>query len=476
MSRLQRRLIDSKVPSNGPSRQSSRPGSRSSSVMGSRIHSDDEDEYTSVAFLNSEAYADALAEGFDKLLGLEDGEKIPRDRFSESIEILNTDRRNTSLEARELALRTVVSIISQKYEPEKLDHTIFEIFEKSFRMSRSEIESLLSLQAICIYAAASIEDSFESITMLLPKVFNSLSNESMTITIRANMALAYSLLQYFVHYGSGAFKADEVVEELVDLAGECNADESPLASAALLGAGLITSIIPNPNNVIENLLDLFIDMLDKSSVDIKLAAGKVIALYFQIYGYQLEDDDGINEIPMIDVEELLLKLDELLAESSKKIKKKDKREQKSLFRDVIKTVRLFSNEEARSAITEEDLLITHIKISRSKSLTIDSWKKLLLVQHYKWIYGAGIHTQIANNAFIQASVRDTDYVPFGEYKYSSLNDPESPGEPAEEVKSDIEKRHKDNTLQRTKLRNAQRRDKYQHQAEALDYEVEELVI
>lgn len=413
------------------SRQSSKPASRSPSRLGSKYHSDDEDDYTSNNNnVDLFTQADELANSLSQLQvsngeGGDDSRSggKAKDKFQECIEILENDRRTSSLEAREGALLLILSDITQKYDPDKISDRLMSLLVMAYKNSRSDLESMLSLQALCIVSAS--EDSeidLEQINSVLPKLWSAITHkdDQEKNSVKSNMIYSYCLLQYFMLFGSGAYNVETIVENLMQLAEETSGEEAPVISAAILSAGLLTSIMPTPNSIIDQYLPSLIDFLDHQSLDVKLASGKVIALYFQIYNYQevLDedfdpedgDDDGeLDHIQFIDYHEMYTKLKDLASQSAKKIGKKDKKEQKSLFKDVTNTIELFASKSSRHSLTSEDLIITHLRLSRSKSMSVDSWNKLLLIQMYKWLYGPGIHTHIANNSFIQETVKAASY-------------------------------------------------------------------
>jgi hypothetical protein len=470
----QRRLELSgiKAPSSNTGSRSGRSSAHASrspsrSRLGSRLPSDDEDDYTSNAFLTPKKPADQITEALDALL-LQDAlttAKEQKDKFADYEELLNSDRRNTSLEAREHALMTIITIISQKYEPERINMALFGTLTKAFMTSRSGLESLLALQAICIAFAVDLDEGLDHAKTVSDKLFPQLSDDKLSVNIRANLTFGYSLLQFIINYGGGGFKVDGVIESLVDLAGGCNVDESTIAAAAIMGVGLLTTTVPSPNNMIVDVLAVLIDFLNSGATEIRLAAGKVIGLYYQIYLYDEDsnlgdfgDDSDDDTIPFIDHEELLVKLREIVAESSKKLSKKNKREQKSLFRDVISTVETFSSSETRNNLTSEDLTITHVNLSKGKSLLIDSWSKLILTQHYKWAYGPGIHTQIANNPFIKETIQEASIVLRDSY-YQSDDVVSAPPTPVYKQKEDDKRNIGRLQEERQRARIMERREK-----------------
>lgn len=372
-------------------------------------------------------HADALADTLDNLLLDEDeGAIASKDKFSEGVEMLSTDRRNTSLEAREKALADIISVIAKKYEPEKITHHLVTILAKCFMTSRSETETLLAVQALCICAAvdcALVQELVEG--PVLTKIEGSIQQpDARSLTARANMIVGYSLLQFFLNYGGGGFKLEEIIESLLENAQNCSDNDAPVASAAILGAGLVTSCHPHPNALVEDFLAWVTGFLSSGSTSVKLAAGKLIGLYYQLYDYgdevesQGSDDGAVSEedpIPDVDQKELEDQLRQIIADSSKRVGKREKRERKSLFKDVLSTVEQFSSPTLRNNIKAEDLQITHMKLSRSKSLSIDSWAQLILLQHLKWAYGYSIHTQIANNPTVKEAFEELRYMESGSY-------------------------------------------------------------
>ncbi len=88
-------------------------------------------------------------------------------------------------------------------------------------------------------------------------------------------------------------------------------------------------------------------MLDLEDMDIRIAAGETLALLFDVLreisetedqDFDLYDYDGF-----VDIAELLEKLKDLSASSSQHISKKDRAKQKSVFKDILKSVQVTQN-------------------------------------------------------------------------------------------------------------------------------------
>ncbi|KAM9908916.1 hypothetical protein OXX69_005865, partial [Metschnikowia pulcherrima] len=63
---------------------------------------------------------------------------------------------------------------------------------------------------------------------------------------------------------------------------------------------------------------------------------------------------------------------------------------------------------------------THVKLSRSKTLSINSWFLYFRLLHLKWCFGFGLHDQLVENPEIKSLLR----APSSKYqqKYSSGDD------------------------------------------------------
>ena len=83
---------------------------------------------------------------------------------------------------------------------------------------------------------------------------------------------------------------------------------------------------------LESNLEVFENLLEAGNVDLRIATGEaVVVLYESAYDH---DEDFANYL----VENLIPRLQELAKDSHKYRSKKDRKEQKSSFRDILKTV------------------------------------------------------------------------------------------------------------------------------------------
>lgn len=214
--------------------------------------------------------------------------------------------------------------------------------------------------------------------------------------------------------------------------------ESLIAVAGLHGVGCLLTLLQRNdflNGVIEELMPKLVELLDnEENIEISKASGRVIGLCYEIFSYNNEEEEDDEEefnfnSPYYEQEQLVSILTRLTNLSSKKISKKDKKEVHSIFRDILNTIKNYSKKETRVEIykkSEEGMEIlnssmdsNYIKLSRTRSIQINSWFLYLRLVHLKWCFGFGVHNQLVSNGSIRDILKEppTDY----EMKYGVVD-------------------------------------------------------
>lgn len=314
-----------------------------------------------------------------------------KDAFSQSVEWIATDKSKASLEERENSLLIILSTLANKYEPQLLTAAITRNVIRAFLSHRSALEATVSLQIIAIATALADEDHpdyddiHEIISEFLPKLLKRLKDTNASVMLRSQMATAYAVLEYFSNFGGGGFNVDDICNELISIAEATTGSEAQLTSAALMGTGLVLTISSDPNVVIEELEPGLVTFLEMPNYDVKVSAAKLAGLFYEKY-----TADELDPEPLVEA------LEEVLQESARKTGKKDIRNRKSLVRDVLRTI-----EDKEASVT-----LTYVELSKQKSLRINSWARLFVIQHLKWVFGPGLHNQLANNPFVIGLLHD----------------------------------------------------------------------
>lgn len=158
---------------------------------------------------------------------------------------------------------------------------------------------------------------------------------------------------------------------------------SALYGAALLAWGLLLTVAP-----LDRMLDLaksnmgrLQELLESSDLELRIAAGEVIAI---IYEGAREYDDNFEE----PTDALCSQLRQLATDSQKFRAKKERRQQRSTFRDVYRAVR---------EGTSPDI---SVKFGR-EVLELDTWSRKLQYDAFCQLLGSGMNLHLAANELLR---------------------------------------------------------------------------
>ncbi|CDK25327.1 unnamed protein product [Kuraishia capsulata CBS 1993] len=415
--------------------------------------------------------------------------------IDEIITSLSLPRTQVSSASRELLLAQMYHLIIKSPLPidgVAVNERNTELLVDFWKDARSENERLFAFRCVVAYASSDIDEvASVVISDFLPYVLNDLTpkdNEdgAVSVTLRSNYIIGYCALSLVAMDGSGCNGVEDIVTMLIDLAegydasSELNAED--VASAALQGAGVLISLIFKGRSTTRGLDELIQDVCPRVVVFLEAghhiitqkAAGKLVALMYELFDFQddIEKDDnedyGDEEelSPYFDVSEVLSLVKELATLSSKKVSKKEKKESHSLFRDVLRTVETHASKTDRLAeqnSLEEPSVLSHLKISKSKSLSITSWYSYLRLVHLRWIFSSGLHSQLANSS--ESGIKDLiDFPEQSKYQFSrNIEEDSGIGEREFTTKSKAV-----NSKTRTKEINSAREDKLRETLETLN--------
>jgi hypothetical protein len=158
-----------------------------------------------------------------------------------------------------------------------------------------------------------------------------------------------------------------------------------LHSTALSSWCLLLCIMPLPyvNKLAQKHVRNLQDFLKSADVDMRIIAGETIAFLFELAQCDSHaelscfDDDDLNEI-----------LNNLANDSAKYRSKKDKKQQRSSFRDILKT------------IEEGDFETQTIKFG-SENLYLDNWIRRKQYETIRECLGTGMNVHLQENEFIR---------------------------------------------------------------------------
>ena len=127
----------------------------------------------------------------------------------------------------------------------------------------------------------------------------------------------------------------------------------------------------------------FQDFLKSSDVDLRITAGETIAFLFE-----LAQCDSHSDLSCFEDENLIEILNNLANDPAKYRSKKDKKQQRSSFRDILKTI-------------EQGEFDSQVIKFGSESLYLDNWARRKQYETLKELIGSGMNSHLTENEFIR---------------------------------------------------------------------------
>lgn len=161
-------------------------------------------------------------------------------------------------------------------------------------------------------------------------------------------------------------------------------ETSLLHCEALSSWCLLLSLVPSSSVVIitDSHLNRLPKLLESSDVDLRIVAGEAIAMLYEIARFDDQDFEGYG------IDELCQTLKQLATDSNKYRAKKDRRQQRSSFRDILKTVE--NGEGSRMCV----------KFGREE-LCIDSWIRKRQYDSLCNVLGSGMNLHLQENELVR---------------------------------------------------------------------------
>jgi len=148
---------------------------------------------------------------------------------------------------------------------------------------------------------------------------------------------------------------------------------------------LLVSHAPNSfvGHLIATHLPKLPGILESSHVDLRIAAGESVALLYELAREKDADFEGE------DLDQLVSKLKDLSKDSSKHRAKKDRRQQRACFRDIVR------------GVEEGEPPSSSINISPAEKLVMDSWQSKIMYEEICSALGIGINLHLQRNDLVR---------------------------------------------------------------------------
>ncbi|KAI7868494.1 interferon-related developmental regulator-domain-containing protein [Spinellus fusiger] len=329
------------------------------------------------------------------------------DRLYQAIDDLTISRTS----AREEALSVIISTLTLNNASKPLESRIEELLlqlRKILNKGNNARESILAAKAIALvfinHGDASLGDEEDHYQIVARSLRNAVVNSpecELKIQCLISMGIMaftsasdidIQLLRNFV------FDIIETEGADINLDGFSSQNIDSLTCAALHTYSLLYISAFSEGIIdfdilweeVEKVMPVHDMLLESSEKDIRVAAGENIALMFETVRVftenKEEEEDKEDKVqPEYDnMDGLIHTLRTLSVESSRRKNKHDNVEQKSVFRDVIKSV-----EEGISPVEE-------LKIGE-RTIVFRGWSKILLLEAFRKIIGQGLQQHLRTN-------------------------------------------------------------------------------
>lgn len=268
-----------------------------------------------------------------------------------------------SAQGRTMALESMCTAFLKRYIPDFVEDrrmTITDIVERALKKGKcaEQVNAARVAVLLCIQLGGS--QTSEDVIKDLKSIFiTTMSDPSAPLKARAAAASALGDCAFLVSSPEDNGPIMDSLEKIFTAKGGANAEEDfyALQTAALSAWTLLYTLEPPSRsfNSLQSHLDLFEQMLDSSNLDLRIATGETIVILYE--SAYIHDEDAVIDL----AEALIPRLQELSKDSHKYRSKKDRKEQKSSFRDILKTME------------DDDEFYEKVAFSKRETLEIISW-------------------------------------------------------------------------------------------------------
>lgn len=319
----------------------------------------------------------------------------PEDQLIEAFDDLTAK----SAKARLVAFETIRKILSQRCMMEFIYNrkiTILDALSRTMKRSKGHdlghAASLISIICATIGSAPETDPIFSE---LVSQMLVLLADQTIPADVRARCARAIAICSYIIGvtgyikqitdrlyaiFSGSCAKGDGVMpnppEQVASLHSTC------LQAWTLLLTALNSASPSIACELVEDRMDKITELLDSPHLDVKLSAGEALVVMCDIVKSHNED------VTAEDFDDLCDKLRELMTDTQKSRGKKDLRQQRSNFREIL------------AAIEEDQPPNITIKFGRER-LTLVSWSRRRQYEAFCEVFGTGINNHLSENEVIR---------------------------------------------------------------------------
>lgn len=317
---------------------------------------------------------------------------IFEEKLKEAMELAS----QKSAAGRATALDSICRAFCKKYVPDFVEDrrvTLTDIIERAVKKGKGA--EIISACNLCVLLCLQLEDvdDVQEVLKDLKSIFITLLHDA-SVAPAARSAVAHAIAT------TCFLSADETeVENILtnlekifisnptapQISSGVNAELSALTTAAVTSWSLLLTELPHSRSysLLVNHLRMFENLLDSPDVDLRIASGEAIII---LYENACEHNE---EGATLAIEDTVPKLQELAKDSHKYRSKKDRKEQKSNFRDYVKTVE------------DGETYYEKMVINRREVLEIESWSQKKQYDAMCRALGSGMNLHLSENVILR---------------------------------------------------------------------------
>lgn len=321
-----------------------------------------------------------------------------QEAFEEKVKDVIEGLTSKSSKGRIDSAKSLKSALTKKYMYEFLVDrriTISDSLEKCIKKGGGE-EQAVALECFCLLCIhlGATDDSEELFRHLKPLMITILNDHSYSVKARCACAEALGFLTFLTcddhEEALEMLKIFENIFKASYLKGDGSVpnhtmDISNLHNSALTSWCLLLSVSPPSTffDFIDRHLCKLPELLDSKDVDLRITAGEAIALLYDLARAVDEHFEGD------DIYGLINKLKELATDSNKYRAKKDRKQQRSSFRDILR------------GIEEGDFSSIKVQVNNFERICINSWARKRQYDFLCSYLSTGMNIHLQENDFVR---------------------------------------------------------------------------
>lgn len=355
--------------------------------------SDDEGEFNDAASMASEVSEASTVRGdWGEEGGVDETSQVEiwEGKVKEAIDLAG----QKSAAGRVKALDALCTGLNRRYSPEFLEGqkmTMCDVVQRSIKKGKgSELISASRLAILLAVQLADCEEVYKELKPLLQQITN---DKTAAPASRAAVATTMAGLCFL-----GGDDIAEVVNTMEVLEGvfsasyckkngnvpTIGAEQQALHCATLSSWALLLTLLTAGDafRMADEKVDQLRGLLQSTDVDLRMTAGECMALVLE-FAYEYDE-----EYEPEDLEGLIMSLKQLATDSTKSRSKKDRKEQRSTFRDVLRGVEVGEPPNEKVKFGKE-------------VLRLDSWFTTLQYQWFCKQLGSGMNVHLNSNYMLR---------------------------------------------------------------------------